>query len=170
MCYPKPKQEELESYLKMRIRSAQRMAEMMHPNNPQKAYHCICDNLRVELKNDPKCQSLIKNAVDESIAEKFTYNPYSSPACDVVTTVGASAGFYSSFPKVSHPIIFKHYGDIYFRYGKTIGKIGIIGDFFSTIGVVINLTENPSSVENWTDSFFTITGFVPVYGDFMSLL
>ncbi len=65
MYYPKPKQEELESYLNMRIRYAQRMAKMMHPNNPQKAYHCVCDNLRVELKNDPELKFKLKSSIEE---------------------------------------------------------------------------------------------------------
>lgn len=170
MSYPddNPKQRELEAYLKRQIKISQQLALNTHPNNSQKANHCFSKTFKHLIENDPNCQILVKNTIDENIMKSSS--PYQNPATDIVTTIGSSAGIYSNFPKVSHPVISKHYGDIYFKYGKTVGKIGVIGDVMSSIGVIVNLIEKPSSAENWVDAIFTITGYIPVYGDFTSFL
>jgi hypothetical protein len=95
---------------------------------------------------------------------------YGNSLADIVTSVGSAARIYKNLPAKMVPIIAKHYGDVNFKFGTPIGRIGTIGDAISTFGAVNNLINTPSSVEYWTDAVFTGFGWVPVYGDFTALL
>ena len=114
------------------------------------------------------------NQVSSTSDGKFGPNSegyqYRNPAADIVTVTGSASGIYKNLPSKMVPIIAKHYGEVNFKFGTNVGRIGTIGDLISTFWAVNNLIYNPSSVEYWTDLAFAGFGWVPIYGDFGALL
>ncbi|MDM8162160.1 hypothetical protein QUH73_20240, partial [Labilibaculum sp. K2S] len=95
---------------------------------------------------------------------------YGNPLADIVTVGGSIASYYKNLPQKMAPIISKHFGGVDFKYGKTVGRLGTLGDVASTVGAINNLTNDPKSVENWADGVFAGAGWIPIYGDYGALL
>ena len=112
----------------------------------------------------------IAYAGDLENEENDQNNLYFNHKGDIVTSVSASASIYKKLPTTMNPILSTHYGEVNFKGGKSMGKIGIAGNLVSTYISGKNIFNDPSKVENYSDALFTGLGWVPVYGDFGALL
>ena len=124
-----------------------------------------------------------KNGLNYTATDNATGTPYGTfftlhnqnaqggnPIDNIATMVDASGGFYKEIPSNMNPIISKHYGNVDYKFGKTIGRIGTLANLYGTLVSASNLINKPSSVESWSDAFFTGVGWVPIIGSTSTLL
>ena len=92
-------------------------------------------------------------------------NGYSGSITDLVTLAGGLSSIHSNSASIINPIINKHWGKPFPKYGFLSGLIGNTGDLAATGGAIYNLIVFPQNPESYFDMSVATLGWLPFYGD-----